>query len=390
MADPLAVWAVEISAAQGLNSLNAQLDAVNARLNVVDVATKKTGEAINKSMLTGAERAAILGAGYAYLAGKVIGFVQAGLAGTAEGERLSIVMQRLNRDIASIFTPAITAVIQKLAQLADWFRNLTGSQQEQIRNMVGMGLAFLGVVTIVPKLISGVAALSAAFKGAFAAHPILMIVSAIAALLVTTEQGRAALGKIGAAMLPLADIAASFSKALEPIARMMGRIVEAAALILTPIIEVVAILTSFIGPVILLTVSFYALGVAATSTFVSMISSISLTALATGTLTGAVWLLNIALHALKAHPIIAILSLIVGIISFVGSLFSKKQEKPREQLTPAGGAMESFEATYARIQQQIAKTDVAQQTRQAQLAELRSINRAVSRPPTLSTPAVVP
>jgi len=310
MAEPLAVWAVEISAAQGVKTLDLQLEGINSSLQKIDLATKGTGNTIKNSMLTGAERVAVLGAGYGFLTSKVMGFVSAGLAGTAEGERLNLVMTRLNQSIASIFTPAIHAAIDKLNQLTNWFRNLSGNQQEQIRNMVGMGVAFLGVATIVPKLISAVVALSTAFKTAFTNHPVLMIISAIASLLVTTEQGRAAIGKMGAALLPLASIATSFAKALEPIAAMLNKIVDAAVTIIAPMLSIVAAIVDMIGPSILLGVVFYTLGVMAipmlTSIWTSLTAATIATygwATATGVLTGAVWGLNAALNVLKAHPI---------------------------------------------------------------------------------------
>lgn len=96
------------------------------------------------------------------LTGSVMGFVRAGLAGTNEGDLLGKRMQLLSQQIAGIFLPVINDVSQKIQKLVDWFRSLSGAQQQAIAKWAMYGAAALGVLMILPKLIAAAQAANVA------------------------------------------------------------------------------------------------------------------------------------------------------------------------------------------------------------------------------------
>ena len=86
----------------------------------------------------------------------LLGFVRAGLQGTAEGERFGVMMGFLSREIGSIFKPQIDALLGGLERLVDWFSKLDGGQQQLINRFAQAAAAGLLVAAIMPKIILGI------------------------------------------------------------------------------------------------------------------------------------------------------------------------------------------------------------------------------------------
>lgn len=101
-----------------------------------------------------------------------IGFVRAGLQGTVQGELLNYRMQLLSREIASVFLPVVQKMTDYIGEAVSWFRSLNREQQDQIRRYTLIGLAVLGVVGTLPKLIAAARAGAAALQLLYA-NPIL-------------------------------------------------------------------------------------------------------------------------------------------------------------------------------------------------------------------------
>jgi hypothetical protein len=163
---------------------------------------------------------AVAGA-YAYASAKLLGFVKAGLAGTTTGELLSFNINQLHRQIASLFLPVIEGLIKRIQALTDWFRGLSGEQQQSIARWSGLTVGMLGALTILPKLVGVFGLLGAALKGAIVANPFLAVTGALVALLSRTEEGRGALKDVGSTLLE------AFKAVAELIAGVLIPVVEA-------------------------------------------------------------------------------------------------------------------------------------------------------------------
>jgi hypothetical protein len=82
---------------------------------------------------------------------------------------LSLRMQMLSQQIASVFLPVIERVMDKLEQAVNWFRGLSGAQQDSILKWTALVAAGLAMASILPRVfgalqlvIGGVRALTAA------------------------------------------------------------------------------------------------------------------------------------------------------------------------------------------------------------------------------------
>lgn len=153
------------TAAEQTQALNNRMAGLNEQARRVDLEVQfgKAGAALhlaNEKLAAfneGAKRVAgPATAGFVMLTGAILGFVRAGLAGTVQGEMLSFRMQMLSREIAGIFLPAISAVIDKLSQAVAWFRNLSGEKQNLIMKFALATVAALGVAMVFPKIVAGV------------------------------------------------------------------------------------------------------------------------------------------------------------------------------------------------------------------------------------------
>ncbi len=156
------------------------------------------------------------------------GWVRAGLSGTTMGERLGLQFSLLSREIASLFIPVLEMVIGALQRVTDWFRSLSGETQALIGWTATAVVGLLGVATILPRIIGGISAMGNVLS-VLAANPIVAIVGAIAALLVGTEAGRGALGRLAEAFAPILSAVGRLFGALKPVFDLIGQAVSALA-----------------------------------------------------------------------------------------------------------------------------------------------------------------
>jgi hypothetical protein len=163
---------------------------------------------------------AVAGA-YAYASSKLLSFVKAGLAGTTAGEALSFQFNQLQRSVAEAFLPVVESVIRRLQTLTQFFRGLSGEQQENVRRWTGITIGALGFMTLVPKLVGGLMTVGAVLKAAALSNPFLLAAGAIAALLARTEEGRSSLAEMGKTLMD------AFGKLAEILGEVLVPIVQA-------------------------------------------------------------------------------------------------------------------------------------------------------------------
>jgi hypothetical protein len=161
----LAELSVEL-ALKGWHEVEQKLKTTKGTAELVEAGIKKIGHT----------------AKYAFAIGtaSILGFVRAGLQGTAQGEMLHYRMQMLSREIANVFLPTINKANEYLGQAVSWFRGLNGEQQDNIRKYAFIALGILGVVGALPKLVAAAQAAMTALS-ALAAHPVLAGLALLAA-----------------------------------------------------------------------------------------------------------------------------------------------------------------------------------------------------------------
>lgn len=148
--------------------------------------------------------------------GALMGWVRAGMAGTAEAEMLSLQMGLLHREVANIFAPAVQKVVGFVTDLAAKFRSLSGDQQEQIRHWVGVGAAAVGVLVVVPRLTAALQSMGAVMK-VLAMNPFALAVAGLAAVMAGTEEGRSSFADLWEAIKPIGEALAEIFQALTPV-----------------------------------------------------------------------------------------------------------------------------------------------------------------------------
>ncbi len=215
-----------------------------------------------KQVQSGAEqvgRVAIRAFGVASLA--LGGFVKAGVSASAIGEVLRFEMDRLSRTIAGLFRPEIEAVITAVRSATDWFRNLTDQQRENIVQWVKAAAAGLAVAIIIPKIIAGVAALTAGLRaltvamastGIGAILPILgAVATAMAGIAVGTEVAENGFGGLFAALKPVFDtfmqFATQIAEAFKPVLDVVVNVFKAIWQAIQPVIPALMEMVTLIG-----------------------------------------------------------------------------------------------------------------------------------------------
>jgi hypothetical protein len=140
-------------------------------LGVMSERVSRTRDSINAA--TGPMSSAFL-----MLKNSVMGWVTAGLQGTAEGYQLNYQFQQLSRQIAAVFLPVIRTAIQTIREAVDWFRGLTREQQDSFRNwtlivggVLGAGYALSWLAGILVSTTAAVQALNAGFLVLVARSP---------------------------------------------------------------------------------------------------------------------------------------------------------------------------------------------------------------------------
>lgn len=226
--------------------------------------------------------------GFGLITGAVGGFVTAGVAASAVGQTLSLKMQQLSLTIGGLFKPEILAVIDAVTRFTGYLQSLDTATKEQIATWIKAAVAGLGVAMVLPRITAGLTlaataarALGGALLGVQAAGGgLLAVIGGVGAALVglgaasvvaedgftgllTLGQGAAApllgaIEKIGAALLPLRDVAervfaaagaaviaaagafASFVEAVAPAVEVVGNL-------LAPALGLVALALQSIG-----------------------------------------------------------------------------------------------------------------------------------------------
>lgn len=301
------------------------------------------------------------------IVGVAFALLRAGLAGTGEMRLVAFYFTQIGREIASMFAPALHGLIDLLQKTFGWLSQLSGKQQELI------GKAVLLTVAI------------KALNVAFAASPILGIVSAIGMVLTSTERGRGAIvdmfRAITDAVTPAADAISSVVNALSPIISVLATIIDFIAN--NPIGQ-------FVLTIAATTAAFYLMGQVAVSSFTKATGSaagmnLALlgTAASANTAAAGVGRLSLALKALTAtNPILlalAALGAVVGLFSaFSGG---NKGGEGHKRVGAGAGPDEDLEQTWMRLQVAGARTsDPAQRTREGMLAGINRIAENTGRP----------
>lgn len=235
----------------GVEAVKAAMDKIQQQLTAISQGVNTVGPLINS----------VLGMARSHLEG----FVRAGVGASTVGWVWHFQMERLSRQMASLFLPAIRQVIEYTKQLADWMRRLSGNQQENIAKWVAAGAAALGVAVILPKVIAGVEALVLGIRaltvamvgleagtGIGALLPLLGgLATAIAALAVGSAVATHGFGKLWGAIKPLVDnlgtlIEMAF-QAIEPVVAQLAGLFDTVAQGLGEILPVVLSTVTTVG-----------------------------------------------------------------------------------------------------------------------------------------------
>jgi hypothetical protein len=163
-----------------LGTVKDQTAIVAAGMDKMQRSTSAADEAAKKKSKTLEALGRVTGAaerGFNALTGTVMGFVRAGLAGTVQGAALEMRWRFLSREVANVFMPTIETAIDMIGQATNWFRNLSGTQQDNIRKWVLWGAATLGVVAALPKVVSAGKAVISTFQAMGAAGSMFALVA---------------------------------------------------------------------------------------------------------------------------------------------------------------------------------------------------------------------
>lgn len=216
--DTLATQFVEF-VAKGLDKVESGISSLQSKLGKIDALTASFAGAISGIAL---ERL---------------------FSGTAEGERFALLMERLNRELASVFLPIMNFVTEKLQKLVSWFESLSEAQQNMILIIVGGTVALTAFATLLPVVVAGVKMLVAqvwALASAVAASTgglsiiLGVLVGFFAVVFAKSDRLQAAFGRIFNSLMRVA----------EPIVRIISVLIETMAgmleAILVPVIEWIA------------------------------------------------------------------------------------------------------------------------------------------------------
>lgn len=196
------------------------------------------GQRVGANFASLAQGAQQFSSAFSPVAMRLYGFVRSGIAASGAGQVLGIQMQELTRQIASLFTPQVQFVIDKLQALVRWFQALSGEQQKGLRNwglLLG-GITAAGIV--LPKIVAMFQALRVAMIGLRTAvvamagplTPLLLLAGVLGAATISagglkdTAEGFAEIGK--SLSRPFKDLVAVFkdiADAIKPIVQSLDR-----------------------------------------------------------------------------------------------------------------------------------------------------------------------
>lgn len=292
----------------------------------------------------------VLAGAYAYTTSKILGWVNAGLAGTTEGNRLAFMFERLHREIASVFAPIINATIEGITKLVTWFHSLDGEGQKNLRMMGLVSVALLGVSSIVPLLGKSFESLGKSLSVAFSAHPIIMAVSAMGAILLSTEKGRASLSRMGELLSPISKQFQEMADRATTLAEKLTNGVVASLEKMASVME------------------------QATGKGGGLADSVKKVGEYIGEMHG------------PGGPLMALLDGFKKVEDFfgvkaLGNFFApeKKKGEPRQAVTPAGGGFMSNSSFTQSIQEGVLKTDIARTQRDKQIELMSRMLLALER-----------
>ena len=201
------------------------------------------------------------------LTGSVMGWVQAGLAGSMTGDMLNLRMTQLAQAIGGLFRPEIDKIIGRITQLNDWIRSLTDAQKESIVHWIEAAAAGLGMAAILPRVVAGIEAAIGATKALGVAIGLLeaetaiglilpvigAIVAGVTALAVGTETGCAGIAAIWEALKPVVDavkelgakLADAFGPVMQKLIAALGERIK--AFVIDPLVETLHVITEIVG-----------------------------------------------------------------------------------------------------------------------------------------------
>lgn len=93
---------------------------------------------------------------FAAASASILGFVTAGMSGTAQSQQLTFQMAELSRTIAGIFGPEIQGFIDIIRDLTNWLRSLSDAQLESIAYWAKFAFAFGTIIFLAPKIVSAI------------------------------------------------------------------------------------------------------------------------------------------------------------------------------------------------------------------------------------------
>lgn len=165
----------------------------------------------------------------------------AAIADPARFQQFTLAMRDLAGVVGQILAPVLERVTELVRGLADWIINLSDGQKALFGSVVGVGLGFSSMATILPKVISGVVSLVTAVMGLnVATGGILVAVGLLAtALIPIISQG----AETGSVMESLAD---AFRPVMDALKELGGLFTQA----MKPIGELVMVLGEALRPVL--------------------------------------------------------------------------------------------------------------------------------------------
>lgn len=231
----------QLDAAEQAARHAARLEELRARYGAFGAAAITVGEQVRKSvggMTAGVQAfASVAQTAFAGAVASVTGFARAGLQGTAEAARLSVQFQFLSREIASVFRPVVDSVTTQIAQLVEWFRGLTGEQQDNLLAWAKGAVVGLTVAAILPKVFVGIQALVVGFNLLTAAITGTLSSTGLGALLPILGFAVAGLTALVAGTLTATGAFDGFWDALKPIGAAVQEVFAALTGAVKPAVE---------------------------------------------------------------------------------------------------------------------------------------------------------
>lgn len=179
---------------------------------------KKAAEKLEAKLEAGKwlKTAATVGLGVGVLGTRSL--ISQGMASSGQGATSAFYNEQLARQVAGVFAPITEENTQRVAELTNWFRQLTGAQQESLRTM-GMFIATTGVLLrVLPEASSNMATFMGASASTAKAFGIAGVVASVGiGLMASSPGGRAAMTDMAKALGPAVDGLAEVVKSLTPL-----------------------------------------------------------------------------------------------------------------------------------------------------------------------------